>query len=196
MGARLSAAIVTVVLAATSDLAAQQPSLVRLAAKEAERRQAVTQPSKTYTNADVKPAESNPDAAAALPATPTVSRLPMKSDHDLVRERGEDEFEQAIVALARQANDLETYRQRYSIACTGGSYAGLMFRNNRFELVSMSNAGLPECLLLQSEIDGLSKAIRTGMEQAMEDARRADVYPGTVRDIRKKYALDESDLGR
>ena len=196
MSARFPAAVVTAVLATTSSLAAQQPSLVNLAAQEARRRQAVTQASKIYTNADVKAAESNPDPIAALPETPSVSRPPIKSDHDLIRERGEDEFEQAALALARQADDLDTYRQRYRIACTGGSYAGLMLVNSRYVLVSISNAGFPECLLLQSEIASLSKSIRTGMEQAVEDARRADVYPGTVRDIRKKYALDGSDWAR
>src|SRR2546427_9267340 len=58
MSARFPAAVVMAVLATTSSLAAQQPSLVNLAAKEARRRQAVTQASKIYTNADVKAAES------------------------------------------------------------------------------------------------------------------------------------------
>src|SRR2546427_10078466 len=57
MSARFPAAVVTAVLATTSSLAARQPSLVNLAAKEGKRRQAVTQAAEIYTNGDRKGAE-------------------------------------------------------------------------------------------------------------------------------------------
>jgi len=34
------------------------------------------------------------------------------------------------------------------------------------------------------------------MEQALENARRADVFPGTARDLRRKYSLDGPDWDR
>jgi hypothetical protein len=38
--------------------------------------------------------------------------------------------------------------------------------------------------------------VSEGMQGAEEDARRAGVYPGTRRDIRKKYAMDWSGWDR
>jgi hypothetical protein len=192
MSPRLSAAVVAVVLATSSRPTAQQLSLANLAAQEAERRQAMTQPSKTYTNADVK-AESNPAPVTASRAALPLSQPPLKSDHDLVRERGADEFERAVIAMAQQADDLDTERRHYSTACKGHSSPRFVFGSR---WIWIDNESLPECLLLRSDIASLAKGIRTGMEQALEDARRADVYPGTVRDIRRKYALDGSDWDR
>jgi len=187
----MSTAVVAVVLSATSSLSAQEASLANLAAREAERRGAVSQPSRVFTNADIVTLPNRgpvPTPAPVLAPSPG----PVKSIYDLRRERGEVELERAIQILAQEADDLDTQQRRYSSSCKGHSSSKLAFGS----WLWIDNKSLPECLSLRSDIAVLTKGIRAGMEQALENARRADVYPGTARDLRRKYALDGPDLDR
>jgi hypothetical protein len=55
---------------------------------------------------------------------------------------------------------------------------------------------LPGCRALLSDIITVAVRVSEGMQAAEEDARRAGVYPGIRRDIRKKYAMDWSGWDR
>ena len=48
----------------------------------------------------------------------------------------------------------------------------------------------PECLNLRGEIQGLRTTVRHGITEAEERARRAGVYPGVLRDIRRAHGMD------
>ena len=54
----------------------------------------------------------------------------------------------------------------------------------------MNSDTVPECHALLRDVINLSARISAGMQQAGEMARRAGVYPGTARDIRRKYAME------
>jgi hypothetical protein len=94
------------------------------------------------------------------------------------RRQGEQSLERALVALERALVALErrsaTLRQRlrvYEEGCRG-----------RFNVMG--------CPGLKQEIEGLLREIGAGLQAAEDSARRAWVYPGTVREIRQRHGLD------
>ena len=54
----------------------------------------------------------------------------------------------------------------------------------------MQGAVANGCTNAFSDTQGQANAVREGVARAEEAARRADVYPGTRRDILRKYRLD------
>jgi S1-C subfamily serine protease len=130
----------------------------------------------------------------------SVFNQPEKSDTDLRRERGAEQFDVAVQTLARQANNIDAQWRRYRAACAGKSSAGAVYGRDWFGVwsdpVVIDNESLPECRGLLSDVIALAGAVRLGMQDAEEAARRADVYPGTRRDIRRKYSMDWSGWDR
>ncbi len=96
----MSTAVVAVVLSVTSSLSAQEASLANLAAREAERRGAVSQPSRVFTNADIVALPNRGPVPTPAPVA-APSPAPVKSIYDLRRERGDVELERAIQMLAQ-----------------------------------------------------------------------------------------------
>jgi hypothetical protein len=121
---------------------------------------------------------------------------PMKSDTDLFRERGMEQFESAVRALARQADDIDVQWRRYRDGCTGKTSVGaVVYGRDWFGIwdadqAVISSASLPACRALWGDIVTQAVRIKAGMLQAGENARRAGVYPGIARDVRRKYSMD------
>jgi Trypsin-like peptidase domain len=132
-----------------------------------------------------RPSERN----AALEATFNPSA---KSDTDLARQRGAEQFETTVRALAQQADAVDTQWRRYRAACGGRSGSGAADGRDWFGIwAEKSSAGDPGsgCTGFRSDMINAAVAIRLALQQAEENARRAGVYPGVVRDIRKKYVM-------
>jgi hypothetical protein len=47
-----------------------------------------------------------------------------------------------------------------------------------------------DCVSWLSSIKGNALQIKDGIDKATEAARRGGVFPGTIRDLRRKYRLD------
>jgi hypothetical protein len=80
----LSVTALSLFFAGAWRLTAQGQSLTDVATKEAQRRQTVAQPSKVYTNTDVKPLERDTPVSPAVPVTPPP--VPDKSSESSVTE--------------------------------------------------------------------------------------------------------------
>jgi S1-C subfamily serine protease len=116
----------------------------------------------------------------------------LRSDTDLARERGTEQFEIAVRTLARRADAVDTQWQRYRVACAAQSASGAANGRDWFgiwaEATSVGDAG-SACGTFRSDLVSIAAEIRRAMVQAEEIARRAGVYPGVVRDVRKKHVM-------
>lgn len=119
--------------------------------------------------------------------------LNKKSEWDLQREQDVAAFELEVKELAKKADEMDIQYTRYHDACFkkytyGATSVWLDFLGG----MAIDNETTPECRKIWSDFVRLSEEIKSGMEEAMERARKAGVYPGHQRDIREKYKMDWS----
>jgi hypothetical protein len=134
---------------------------------------------------DSRPSERN----AALEATFSPGA---RSDSDLLRQRGAEQFETTVRGLAQQADAVDTQWRRYRAACGGRSGSGAADGRDWFGIWADKTPGNDPgsgCAGFRGDMINAAVAIRLAVQQAEETARRAGVYPGVVRDIRKKYVM-------
>ena len=115
---------------------------------------------------------------------------------DTIREEGARTYEQAIAALARTADTLDEYWRKFKSSCYEGRVAGGSFDREWFALWdprAMQGAVSPGCEQSFADARGAARDIRTGVLNAQEAARRAGVYPGTLRDVRRRNRLEFPD---
>ncbi len=141
---------------------------------------------------------STTTATPASSLNQTLSSRASGSDTDAAREQAARAFEQTIAQLARRADALDDYWRRFRSSCYTGPISGTFDREwfAFFEPRAMQGAVANPCGSAFSDIQQQANAVRVGVVSAEEAARRADVYPGTRRDIRRKYRLDYAGWDR
>jgi len=109
------------------------------------------------------------------------------------RIRGERDYTQALTAAARAADQLDAFWARYAPSCVTTSYArgsrpwfGLFVRDG----VTINQTSAYDCAMWLQTTAGHANEIRAAVEQASEGARRAGVFPGTVRELLHRFRLD------
>jgi S1-C subfamily serine protease len=101
-------------------------------------------------------------------------------------------FEQAVAALARRADALDAQWRSFVTSCYQGSIAGAYDRP-WFALWNdgaMQGAVAPGCTPYFSTLEQAAHDIHDAVAASDEAARQADIYPGTRREILRKYRLD------
>jgi hypothetical protein len=121
-----------------------------------------------------------------------------RSDADVSRVRGGQRFEAAVKVLASAADRVDGEWRRYVAGCAGKKVNAASDGREWFGIWAVPAPGDNEsaCRAALSDIVAVAGRIDAAMQQADEDARRADVYPGIRRDIRKKYSMDWSGWDR
>ena len=122
--------------------------------------------------------------------------LPVPStatEADRQRERAAGVFEAQLTAVARQADQLDAALARFLAANFQGRIQGqparpflALFERDAFQGTWVRGA--------EARLEDYRKAateLRAFLQQAEEQARRADVYPGTRRDLRTRHGLDD-----
>jgi S1-C subfamily serine protease len=114
------------------------------------------------------------------------------SQADAVREAGEAQFDQGTRALARRADQLDDYWQRFRARCNPASIGGGGDREwfGSWEQAPPVAVPDPQCLAWRDEAVEHAREFSRVMRDLDEAARTAGVYPGSRRDIRRKYRLD------
>ncbi len=120
------------------------------------------------------------------------------SDAEITRTRATRQYEQVLASLARRANQLDDYWRRFKEQCYEGRVAGNFDREwfAFFEPRLMQGAVSPGCGASFTDAKNEAFTIKNTVEAADEAARQADVYPGTRRDLRRKYKLDYAGWDR
>jgi S1-C subfamily serine protease len=114
------------------------------------------------------------------------------SEASAMRVQATRAYEQAIVQIARRADALDNYWRRFRAACYEGRVSGPFEREwfALFDARAMQGAVAPGCGSSFGEVQRMAADIRGEVLALEEGARRADVYPGDRRDVRRKYRLD------
>jgi hypothetical protein len=119
--------------------------------------------------------EAVPRSAPAMASTPRplVPAKPERTDMDVEREAGEKRLEQSLARLAAVMAQLSENARQFEVVCLG-------------------RRGEPRsCARLHEDMASAGESLARGLESAEDEARRASVHPGVVRDLRQKHGLEE-----
>ena len=122
-----------------------------------------------------------------------------RSDSDDQRARGEQDYIRILEWAAKSAAELDTYWSRYAGTCV----AAARLRGDRAWFAVYETAGVTlgnnttvNCGSWLDTVRTNAGRIRDEMEKAGETARQRGVYPGTVRDLRRRHRLQWSGWDR
>jgi hypothetical protein len=135
-----------------------------------------------------------PAIAPPAPAAPTPDET---SGVEGLRARGARDFDTAVSRLAGDARAVDAAYARYQASCPTGN-AGSDASRGWFGVLEGAAVGdgSAVCASRLAEVMRLGAPIKSGMLAAHEAARRAWVLPGTMRDIRRRHAMDWSGWDR
>ena len=138
-------------------------------------------------------------ATAQTPLTALNQAMGGARDGDQQRTKGEQAYTQALAWAAQNSQQLDDYWSRYASSCvrsaarSGDRAWFAVFESNGVNLNVTSNVNC------QSWLDTLrtnAGPIKATLDQAAEVARRSGVYPGVMRDLRRRHRLDWSGWER
>jgi S1-C subfamily serine protease len=138
-----------------------------------------------------------PAPSAATPLTTLSQAMATergRSDADANRERAAKAYEQALAQLARRADALDSRWNSFIRSCYEGQVVG-SFDHQWFALWeprAMQGAVSPGCGPAFTDLRRDASEIRNTIAALGEAARREDIYPGTRREILRRYRLDYS----
>ena len=122
------------------------------------------------------------------------------SESESSRDRGAARFDQVVQVLSRAGDQIDANWQRNAKLCvastvsTGGDRPWFALYVANGVKTAVSNAY--DCFGWITDMKTSANQIKERMDQALEAARRDDVYPGTIRDIRRKYRMEWSGWDR
>lgn len=114
------------------------------------------------------------------------------SESDRRQQQGEEQLRANIGQLARGAIDIDGGWKRYRDQCFKSPIPG---NYDREWFAMLAPRGMPKdaaagCTSYYADMDNSVKQFRTLMQRTLDDARRANVLPGTVRDLLRTNRLD------
>jgi S1-C subfamily serine protease len=131
-------------------------------------------------------------------AAPSLQAAARGSEVDTARATGGMRYEQAMQAAAQRANQIDQQWQRFTSNCLVNPMSSDAQRDWFVLRDQTPTYKTPTtwCTSVARDLQGYVRELGDFMTQASEDARRAGVYPGTLRDTRRKYRLDWSGWER
>lgn len=115
-----------------------------------------------------------------------------RSATDEARERGTQDFDRHMQTLAQRAAEIDVYWEQFRTACSP-RLRGMQGDREWFGIWEDRPAlgtEIAACASRLAELVQAGGSFRTAMAAADEFARRAEVYPGVRRDVRRRYRLD------
>ncbi len=136
-------------------------------------------------------APSGPIASSAQPSRPLAPSFSARSETDAAREDGTRQYTQIVESAARRAAQIDSYWERIKAHCalrTAPGYDREWFAlwDGRAALTAPDGS----CSSAIREIEGLAAEVRSVVSAAQENARRASVLPGQMREIRRRHRMD------
>jgi S1-C subfamily serine protease len=132
-----------------------------------------------------------PFAASAQQSQQLAPAFGARSSTDIAREEGTKRYGQIVEAVGRQASQLDAYWNRIKANCTvrvvpGADREWFGLWDGRAKLDSPDSS----CGSAVRELEDMAAQLREVMTTSQEEARRASVLPGELRDIRRRYRMD------
>ena len=137
------------------------------------------------------------DNGPGLPASQTPLRgleqmFGKPSDTEEARTRGERQFVEALELAARNAEQIDNYWQRYAPLCITQAAAngdrpwfGVFARDG----IGINPLSTYHCGTFLKTLSSHAGPVRQQVDDAIEQARRSGVFPGTIRTLRRRYRL-------
>jgi S1-C subfamily serine protease len=125
---------------------------------------------------------------------PSLQAAARGSDVDATRSSGAMRFEQAMQAAAQRADQIDQQWMRFRSNCLVTPLSSDAQREWFTVRDQAPSFKTPDqwCTAFARDLQGYVRELSDYMAQAGDQARRAGVYPGTLRDTRRKYRLDWS----
>jgi hypothetical protein len=120
-----------------------------------------------------------------------MSGRPARSESESLRDQASKAYEQAIATLARTADVLDSRWLSFKRACYQGRVVGAFDREwfAFWDPRAMQGVVASGCEASFADIRRMGDDIHQAVVGANEAARQADVYPGTRRDLLRRYRL-------
>jgi S1-C subfamily serine protease len=138
-------------------------------------------------------------ATSQTPLTALSHAMGGASAGDEMRARGEQAYAQTLASAAQSSQQLDAYWDRYAQACVVSSNRSgdrawfAVFEQGGVRLNATATINCDSWLdTLQTN----AAPIKVAIDQAAEVARRNGVYPGTLRDLRRRHRMDWSGWER
>ena len=123
---------------------------------------------------------------------------PAATETDRAREAGQRLYEARLLQVSRLADQLDAAFSRFIARYWEGSVEGTFERPLYALWESGALRGHPargqEATL--ADLRSSAEALKGALREAEEGARKADVYPGTRRDLRRKHRLEHQEWDR
>lgn len=132
------------------------------------------------------------------PQAPSLQAATRGSNVDAERNTAGARYEQVMQAVAQRANQLDQQWQRFNRNClvsatnSDAQREWFMLRDQAPTYTTPSTW----CTTVARDLQDYVRELSGVIFEAGEQARRAGVYPGTMRDTRRKYRLDWSGWDR
>ena len=120
------------------------------------------------------------------------------SEADVTRRNGTVRFEQTMQAAAQRADEIDQHWKRFNSNCLVNPLSSDAQREWFVLRDQAPTFKTPDqwCTTFAKDLQGYVRQLGDYMSQAGEQARRAGVFPGTLRDARRKYRMDWSGWDR
>jgi S1-C subfamily serine protease len=131
--------------------------------------------------------------AAPTPLSALTKAMGGPSDSDQSRARGEQSYAQVLEWADRNSAQLDTYWEKYAGSCVSSSSRSgdrawfAVFETNG---VTLNPASSLNCQSWLDTLESNAAPIRAAVETAGEAARRSGVYPGVLRDLRRRHRMN------
>ena len=138
--------------------------------------------------------QSMPTASSSTPLAGLNQAMGGPSDAERLRAQVEGQFAQVLDGASRYGDQIDASWEKGSRLCvasavkTGGDRPWFALYEPSGVKLATSNAY--DCFGWLNGIKGNANQVREAMSKASEVARRGGVYPGTIRDLRRKYRLE------
>lgn len=109
-----------------------------------------------------------------------------------MRTTGEQRYAQVLEWAARNADQIDAYWSRYATTCVASPVRSgdrPWFAVYEPDAVRLNGNAIHNCQGWLETVGANARQIRTEVDNAAEVARHAGVYPGTMRDLRRRYRL-------
>jgi hypothetical protein len=133
-----------------------------------------------------------PGVAVQTPLNALSQAMGGPSAGDELRVRGEQAYDQVLVWAEQNSQQLDSYWDRYASSCvTSSSRSGdrAWFAVWEPNGVRINPTATINCQSWLETLQSNAMPIKVTLDQAADAARRAGVYPGVMRDMRRKHRM-------
>jgi hypothetical protein len=138
-------------------------------------------------------------ADSQTPLGSLTQMLDGRSENDTQRQRGEQDYVRSLETVARAAAELDNLWTRYGQNCVAATVPGGdhgWFAAYTPGGVHLGTSTTVDCSAWFDAVKERADTVRAEMDRAGEAARHNGVFPGTARDLRRRYRLTWSGWDR